>query len=272
MFIVSQYILRLMNVKSINKEITYSIILGLIFYTSLYLYILYYKEDFLNIFNKFIVYIVIGDLMLTTLYIYLSKNSKNQSSKLLNDLDTFEKENSKLEINSDDSEELEDELEDDLEDLDELEDDLEEDDELDELEDEEELDEKLEELVEELELDEKLQEDLKNEETELEMELEQKYNKDLEKELIEYNKVHVKNETLENEKHVNDNDNIQKIVTEKKESEEKEKQMEDIEENEESEKINIDDLIPLGSNLGPLAKTPKKKYNRKKKVSMELEL
>ena len=53
---------------------TYSIAVGLIIYSSIYLYVLYYNNDFLFIFNKFIIFIIGIDLLLSTFYHFNNEN------------------------------------------------------------------------------------------------------------------------------------------------------------------------------------------------------
>lgn len=88
---------------------TYSIALGLILYGSVYLYILFYNNEYLNIFNKFIIYIVGVDLLLSAFYYYNLQSS-----------DKLVKENEEVEDDSDsesedDDPEYESEEEEDLE-------------------------------------------------------------------------------------------------------------------------------------------------------------
>ena len=76
MFVVSQYILNLSGMCTTSQQITtYSIALGLILYGSVYLYILFYNNEYLNIFNKFIIYIVGVDLLLSAFYYYNLQSS-----------------------------------------------------------------------------------------------------------------------------------------------------------------------------------------------------
>jgi len=55
-----------------NKGIdtTYSIGLGLVFYSAFYLYFLFYNNDLLPFFNNILIYIVSVDLLLTAFYSY----------------------------------------------------------------------------------------------------------------------------------------------------------------------------------------------------------
>ena len=55
-----------------NKQIstTYSIGLGLVFYSAFYLYFLFYNNDLLPFFNNILIYVVSVDLLLTAFYSY----------------------------------------------------------------------------------------------------------------------------------------------------------------------------------------------------------
>ena len=78
MFIISQYLLNISGTcKNINQISTYSIITGLILYASIYLYLLFYNDEYLSIFNKFLIYIIVVDLLLSTFYYFnLQKSFK----------------------------------------------------------------------------------------------------------------------------------------------------------------------------------------------------
>ena len=78
MFIISQYLLNLSGTcKNINQINTYSIITGIILYSSIYLYILFYNAEYLSIFHKFSIYIIVVDLLLSTFYYFnLQKSFK----------------------------------------------------------------------------------------------------------------------------------------------------------------------------------------------------
>jgi hypothetical protein len=75
MFIISQYLLN--NLSSTDLEYTsiYAIAIGLVVYACIYLYFLFYNEEFLSIFNKFIIYIIGIDLLLSSFYYAHNKNS-----------------------------------------------------------------------------------------------------------------------------------------------------------------------------------------------------
>ena len=74
MFIISQYLLHKSKLCSSDNISTYSIAVGLIIYSSIYLYVLYYNNDFLFIFNKFIIFIIGIDLLLSTFYHFNNEN------------------------------------------------------------------------------------------------------------------------------------------------------------------------------------------------------
>jgi hypothetical protein len=125
MFVVSQYLLNVSGICKTQQNLTYSIALGLIIYSSIYLYLLFYNGEYISIFNKFIIYIVIIDLLLSAFYYFglqdkqdkeeyinLNKNS-GKSSKLneVNDSDdsdnSYDSENSNDSDNSNDLDDLE---------------------------------------------------------------------------------------------------------------------------------------------------------------------
>lgn len=92
MFVISQYFLNLSGTcKNINQISTYSIITGLVLYASIYLYLLFYNNEYLNIFNKFIIYIIIIDLLLSTFYYFnLQKSFKYSNDNSIN-IETYRK-------------------------------------------------------------------------------------------------------------------------------------------------------------------------------------
>ena len=86
MFLLSQFLLN--NAKTCDtydKLVTYSIITGLVLYTSTYLYFLFYKNEYLGLFNKFIIYIITIDLLLSTAYhlLVVKKTTEADNEKLI---------------------------------------------------------------------------------------------------------------------------------------------------------------------------------------------
>jgi putative flippase GtrA len=86
MFIISQYLLN--NLSTFTDDVDrkqgrsklentsiYAIGIGLVVYACIYLYFLFYNEEFLPIFNKFIIYILGIDLLLSSFYYSNNKNS-----------------------------------------------------------------------------------------------------------------------------------------------------------------------------------------------------
>ncbi len=73
MFIFSQLLLNFYKCNK-NNIPSYSIVVGLLLYATIYLYILYKHTDYIVLFNKFIIYIVGVDLLISSVY-YLSNNS-----------------------------------------------------------------------------------------------------------------------------------------------------------------------------------------------------
>lgn len=78
MFILSQILLKQINICNNNSVTTYSIAIGLIIYTSIYLYLLFYNDEYLSVFNKFIIYIIGIDLLLSAFY-YINSDTNNES-------------------------------------------------------------------------------------------------------------------------------------------------------------------------------------------------
>lgn len=114
MFLLSQFALN--NFKTCDtsdKLATYSIITGLVLYSSTYLYVLFYKNEYLGIFNKFIIYIITIDLLLSTAYHLLVV--KKQTNKLENEK-ALEEVSGLLENKDDEEDESEDESKDESED------------------------------------------------------------------------------------------------------------------------------------------------------------
>ena len=89
MFVISQFALHKSNMCKFNNISTYAIASGLIIYASIYLYLLFYNNDYVALFNKFIIYIIGIDLLLSTFYYFntskkpeLEPESKLQSHSL----------------------------------------------------------------------------------------------------------------------------------------------------------------------------------------------
>lgn len=83
MFAISQVILNTTGAfKNINQISTYSIITGLVLYASIYLYLLFYNEEYVNIFNKFVIYVIMIDLLLSIFYYFNIKKSQSQNKIL----------------------------------------------------------------------------------------------------------------------------------------------------------------------------------------------
>lgn len=70
MFVISQFALHKSNMCKFNNISTYAIASGLIIYASIYLYLLFYNNDYVALFNKFIIYIIGIDLLLSTFYYF----------------------------------------------------------------------------------------------------------------------------------------------------------------------------------------------------------
>ncbi len=73
MFSLSQFTLSKMNVVAPENIQTYSVMVGLIIYAIIYVYILMYKNEYLTLFNQYIIYIIGLDCLIATFYYYQSK-------------------------------------------------------------------------------------------------------------------------------------------------------------------------------------------------------
>jgi hypothetical protein len=85
MFVISQFALHKSNMCKFNNISTYAIASGLIVYASIYLYLLFYNNDYVSLFNKFIIYIIGIDLLLSTFY-YFNTSKKTQTQAQTHDL------------------------------------------------------------------------------------------------------------------------------------------------------------------------------------------
>lgn len=79
MFVMSLALLTKMYCSTpleISNVTTYAIVVGLVMYASIYLYVLFYNNQMLSIFNQYVMYIVSIDLLLAGLYMYHLKGKK----------------------------------------------------------------------------------------------------------------------------------------------------------------------------------------------------
>jgi hypothetical protein len=85
MFIISQISLDKLHICEHENISTYSIVIGLVIYGAIYLYFLFYNSEYINLFNKFVIYIVGIDLLLSTFYhLNTSKKVLEENQPLLN--------------------------------------------------------------------------------------------------------------------------------------------------------------------------------------------
>lgn len=87
MFVLSQYLLNASGMCKTQQILSYSIALGLILYSSIYLYLLFYNNEYLSIFNKFIIYIVVVDLLLSAFYYFNLQEKEDTPALHINDTD-----------------------------------------------------------------------------------------------------------------------------------------------------------------------------------------
>ena len=78
MFVISQFALHKSNMCKFNNISTYAIASGLVVYASIYLYLLFYNNDYVALFNKFIIYIIGIDLLLSTFYYFNTSKKPEQ--------------------------------------------------------------------------------------------------------------------------------------------------------------------------------------------------
>uniref|UniRef100_A0A6C0H6T2 Transmembrane protein n=1 Tax=viral metagenome TaxID=1070528 RepID=A0A6C0H6T2_9ZZZZ len=107
MFAISQFVLKSLKVCNTSSLPSYSIALGILFYASLYVYLLYYQNDYIYIFNKFVIYVIGIDLLLSAfLYFKPDNNQLTQpnSSQLSLSTDFEDNENVTLLNNDQDQE------------------------------------------------------------------------------------------------------------------------------------------------------------------------
>ncbi|NBP01632.1 MAG: hypothetical protein EBU90_16155 [Proteobacteria bacterium] len=76
MFAISQFVLKSLKVCNTSSLPSYSIALGILFYASLYVYLLYYQNDYVYIFNKFVIYVIGIDLLLSAFLYFKSDNNQ----------------------------------------------------------------------------------------------------------------------------------------------------------------------------------------------------
>ena len=74
MFAISQFVLKSLKVCNSSSLPSYSIALGILLYASLYVYLLYYQNDYVYIFNKFVIYVIGIDLLLSA-FLYFKQDT-----------------------------------------------------------------------------------------------------------------------------------------------------------------------------------------------------
>jgi hypothetical protein len=88
MFILSQYILEKFNLCSKDNVSTYAIAVGLLVYATIYLYLLFSSGDLVVLFNKFLVYIIGVDLLLSAFYTFNGNYEQMAESPVISPYDT----------------------------------------------------------------------------------------------------------------------------------------------------------------------------------------
>lgn len=80
MFLVAQLILKKLRVCKPDTIPIYSIVVGLVFYATIFLYLLYKESEYASFFNKFAIYIIGTDLLLSALVHYSTNTNTNTNS------------------------------------------------------------------------------------------------------------------------------------------------------------------------------------------------
>ncbi len=75
MFALSLYLINKTKLCKVSQTIMYSVALGLILYSSIYVYLLFYNESYLSVFNNFVLYILLTDLSISIFYYYKLQQS-----------------------------------------------------------------------------------------------------------------------------------------------------------------------------------------------------
>ena len=101
MFSLSQLVLRYSSFCKESSISSYSIAIGVMLYASIYLYLLFYYHDILPVFNKFIIYIISVDL-LVSIFLHMNNSNSTSNSSYKNDSDSLET-NNKIENQLSDS-------------------------------------------------------------------------------------------------------------------------------------------------------------------------
>lgn len=75
MFVIANFTLKKGSLVKDKNIQTYSIAVGIVFYAAIYMYLLFSKSEFLAVFNRFVVYIIGVDLLLSALF-FSNKTTK----------------------------------------------------------------------------------------------------------------------------------------------------------------------------------------------------
>jgi len=101
MFIISQMLLQQLKICNASNVPVYSIAVGLVFYACIYLYMMFYNNEYVYIFNKFVIYIIGIDLLLSA-FVYM-RNETSLYSKSVQEVEEM----TKTEETENDEEEIE---------------------------------------------------------------------------------------------------------------------------------------------------------------------
>lgn len=87
MFIISHVALSKSGLCNPRSIPSYSVAVGLVFYAVMYMYILYNHSEYAGVFNKFVIYIVGVDLLLSAFYHFSSNQDTNPAPTIDNEED-----------------------------------------------------------------------------------------------------------------------------------------------------------------------------------------
>ena len=106
MFIISQYLLYQTKMCNYDNITTYAIGSGVIIYAAIYLYLLFNNTEYLSLFNKFMIYIISIDLLLSTFFYFNKEKSHKQNLQNQFDINSdsnSDDEESEFEIETEDN-------------------------------------------------------------------------------------------------------------------------------------------------------------------------
>lgn len=80
MFLASQFLLKRSQMCKASSVASYSVALGLVLYAGIYLYLLFFHQEWLSIFNKFVIYVVGVDLLLSAFFHFNAQKTQTHKN------------------------------------------------------------------------------------------------------------------------------------------------------------------------------------------------